>query len=121
MKKKITGRLAAAVLVAPLFLFAIQVASCGSNVPGDKNATSSPGNDGGKPPKPTVMVKCTDINNCPFTLTALVDSSPNQPRPKLWVYVTATQDVKAGTAFPLEVSFDLDSVNAYQKKSDNMR
>lgn len=125
MKNKFTGRLAAAVFVAPFILFGIQMASCSGNSsavePASVAATDPvPGKGNPTQPRPKITVICT-TQNCGFTASTLLDSSPNQPRPKMWLYVTLTQDMKAGTQLPLEISFDRDSVYAYYKRSDSAR
>ena|GEM_PF-6275850 len=116
MKSIIRGKLAAALLAAPLLVFGMQMASCGG-----ATTTANPVAPSKNAASPSTMmfsIVCTDPN-CGLTF-ALHDSSPNQPVPKIWAYVTATQDIKANTTFQVELAFNLDSLNAHYKTAYGM-
>jgi len=110
MKNKITGKLATALFVAPIFLFSLLIVSCGQG-DGQTEAPSSTALKSSSGSAAKAALTCTDVT-CPTVTFAVKYDSTRGPGPKLYVFEATTGSaIAAGTHLRLEVSMPADTVS----------
>ncbi|HEY4208111.1 MAG TPA: hypothetical protein VGM31_14905 [Puia sp.] len=108
MNNTIIGRLAAPLFAALIFLFSLQIVSCGDRTTAVETPSGKQLNSSGNPAA-TAVITYKVINCDKVTLDALADST-HGPGPKQYVFDgTADCAIPAGTQFKLVVTIEPDS------------